>query len=261
MTRLRDHLGAAARPDRDDQVLDLAAVHDRVVARRRQRRRAGGAAAVAGVLALAGLGAAAASAWPEPAQQITTAQEVGGTEEETTTTTTEVPTTVEASTTTVAPTTSTTTEAPTTTTEPPPTTTTEPGATVVELVGHYVGQETHRFGQRCPDITHTLDFVVTWADGAQWTGRQDYCGTHVGDQWVGEGTFSLTGPDGASLTGTFDNTAPYGSSGIPYQLDVAAGTGAFAGAQGTCDVDVHLVETSIATQDQDGPFTCSVTVP
>ncbi|WCO68784.1 hypothetical protein PO878_08605 [Iamia majanohamensis] len=278
MSNLRDHLEQTAEPD-DDQ-LDLSALHERAVVRRRHlaRRRAGLAVVVA-LLVVGGMGALTRSA---PGERITASDQARATvegEPDPSASTTSEPTTASSEPTTSAPepsasTTTTppasTTAAPSTTAPdvtPPPTTsppTSTPPATVpptaAPLRGTYSGTETYRLGTgECPDITHDLTVDVALDDGRSARLHEDYCGTHRGDRWYGEGTFSLDVDDGSGLSGTFVNSAPVGTSGVPYSLDVTDGRGALDRARGRCDLTVDLRVEAFGRQHHEGTITCWLT--
>lgn len=113
----------------------------------------------------------------------------------------------------------------------------------------------------CPDITHTLDMSLTMEDGSPWVGREDYCGAYSGLQWNGVGTFRLTAPDGSALAGAFTSTAPMGTSGQPYSLEVREGSGTYAGATGSCDVSIVVTPVGFGRQTQAGSIACTLSVP
>jgi hypothetical protein len=131
------------------------------------------------------------------------------------------------------------------------------------LEGTHQAREHFAFGQpRCPVLTHDLAGTMTMRDGAVWQLTETYCGIlEPGPTWVGHGTFVLAAPDGSTLTGTFGNSAHLPTEGVPYQLDIHAGTGTYAGATGTCAVDNHLYQPEFGVQDQWGTFTCEVARP
>jgi hypothetical protein len=136
-----------------------------------------------------------------------------------------------------------------------------PAATVWHLEGRHQAREHFEFGNpRCEVLAHDLAGTMTMTDGAVWQLTETYCGIlEPGPVWVGHGTFGLRAPDGSTLTGTFGNSATLPSKGVPYQLDIDAGTGTYAGATGTCSVDNHLFQPEFGVQDQWGTFTCDVT--
>lgn len=67
----------------------------------------------------------------------------------------------------------------------------------------------------CPEMDHTFDGVVTASDGIAWSFHEDYCGRIVDDWWSGEGTFTLTGPGGDVLEGSFTSEASALGDGAP----------------------------------------------
>jgi hypothetical protein len=149
----------------------------------------------------------------------------------------------------------------TTTTTAPSAYPAAPAPTAWHLEGKHQALEHFEFGNpRCEVLAHDLAGTMTMTDGAVWHFTETYCGIlEPGPLWVGHGTFVLTAPDGATLTGTFGNSATLPSKGVPYELDIDAGTGTFAGATGTCAVDNHLFQPEFGVQDQWGTFTCDVT--
>jgi hypothetical protein len=111
------------------------------------------------------------------------------------------------------------------------------GAT--RLIGTSHGtQEWHETDGHCPDLDHMLDEAVRMADGAVWAYHADYCGDVEGSQWHGDGTFSLTSPGGDSLTGTISvGSLTMGTAGSPRLVAITGGSGAWAGATGSCLID------------------------
>ena len=149
-----------------------------------------------------------------------------------------------------------TTTAPTTTT----TTTSLPPGRGPLSGGTYSGVEHFAlFTGRCSFLDHHIVGTFSPSDGTPWTFHQDYCGTLQGDLWSAEGTFALTAPDGAMLTGTVTETdIRVPSPGVPYTIVVTGGTQRFAGATGTCRLDNHLRVIQFGLQDDFGAFTCDV---
>ncbi len=76
--------------------------------------------------------------------------------------------------------------------------------------------------------------------------------------------FGLTDPGGDSLTGTISvGWLTMGTSGSPRLITVTGGTGAWAGATGSCLVDETVQVSSftyIGTAVHDGTFTCDVSL-
>jgi hypothetical protein len=257
----------------DDRVdLDLSDVHQRVDRRRRRRARArtAGGALGAGLL-LVGVVALAAGAGDERPDVMANEGEIPVDEPTTSaafdpeTTTTEIPST---STTTVAPTTSTEPAPSTTTTEPapttePPPTTTAPASTVLSLRGSYVvGSVPYAGTETCPDMAGGLEGTIAMEDGSTWTRSEHTCFSIRDDVFRGEGTFTLGAPDGSTLTGTSLSIAELPTNGVPYSLEITGGTGAYAGAEGTCDLTVNIVHGSgTLHQRQEGVITCTAAVP
>lgn len=128
--------------------------------------------------------------------------------------------------------------------------------------GTYSGVEHFAlFTGRCSFLDHHIVGTFSPSDGTTWTFHQDYCGTLKGDLWSAEGTFALTAPDGAMITGTVTETdIRVPSPGVPYTIDVTGGTQRFAGATGTCRLDNHLRVIQFGLQDDFGAFTCDIGV-
>ncbi len=100
---------------------------------------------------------------------------------------------------------------------------------------------------------------MTLTDGTVWQFQAHYCG--IVDNhglWSGAGTFSITTAPGATLIGTFRDSAKIPSRGVPYALHVAGGTGLFRGAHGSCILENHLRAVSLGVQRQDGTFVCDL---
>jgi hypothetical protein len=128
--------------------------------------------------------------------------------------------------------------------------------------GSYVGVEHFAlFTGRCSFLDHHIVGTFSSSDGTTWTFHQDYCGTLNGDLWSGVGTFALTASDGATISGTVnESNIKVPSPGVPYTIDVTAGTQRFAGAAGTCRLDNHLRVIQFGLQDDFGTFTCDIRV-
>lgn len=165
-----------------------------------------------------------------------------------------------------APTSTSTTEASTTTSSTAATTattaTTAPPTEVVawHVEGHHRGIEHFALQtERCAFLDHQLQETFTLVDGTEWSFTARYCGTiDATGFWTGEGSFELAAGESDGLTGTFSSAAQLPSTGEPYQLDVHAGTGEFAGASGTCRLENHLRTISFGVQEQSGAFTCDL---
>ncbi|CAN5590637.1 hypothetical protein BH10ACT1_BH10ACT1_15160 [soil metagenome] len=264
MNDLNHHLERAAGPV--DGSLDLAELHRRV--RRLRRRRRAVAASAAGILAFGAFGIAAMATGGGPAPQHVAAGEGG----DTTTVPASSTSTVPAPTSTVA-TTSTSITAPVTATTATPATTTtvlpavdggtpSSSRTVVGLSGTYVGvSPPYAVGGRCQQLTHEYDATLTLLDGSTWRLREDSCGRVEGGHWWGQGTFTITRPDGATLTGTFDTDVDLPTTGAPYTLEITGGTGALDGAEGQCSLDNHMRDLEGGDVEQSGPFTCTYEIP
>jgi hypothetical protein len=143
-----------------------------------------------------------------------------------------------------------------------PTPTSEPTMSGAPVDGTYFGVEHFAlFTGRCAFLDHHIVGTFSPADGTTWTLHQDYCGTLQGDLWSGVGTLSLTAPDGAMITGTVTETnIQVPSPGVPYTVDITAGTQRFSSASGTCRLDNHLRVIQFGLQDDFGSFTCNIAV-
>ncbi len=129
----------------------------------------------------------------------------------------------------------------------------------MHVEGSYSGTES--FGPttgRCPDLDHELGATFTLTDGTVWELDSSYCGTLVGDDWTGLGQFSLTTPSGDTLIGPLTSTATLPTDGEPFTLQINSGTGAYAGAAGSCILDNHVRPLGEGLQEQSGTFTCDI---
>lgn len=121
-------------------------------------------------------------------------------------------------------------------------------------VEHFQGRTT-----QCPVLDHRLRETFALTDGTAWSFRSHYCGTvDAHALWTGVGSFTITAANGSTLVGTFTESAQLPSIGVPYVIDILAGTGSFAGARGSCVLDVHLRTIAPGTQHQAGIFVCDV---
>ena len=115
---------------------------------------------------------------------------------------------------------------------------------------------------RCPFLDHHLDEVFTLTDGTPWQFASVYCGTiDAASVWSGTGTFTLTSPDGDTLSGRSTSRAQLPTTGVPYRLDIDGGTGQFAGTSGDCTVDEHLSSDTFGITAHSGAFACTLTTP
>lgn len=86
-----------------------------------------------------------------------------------------------------------------------------------------------------------------------------YCGTiDARGVWTGAGSFVITTGIGSTLSGTFTDSAQLPSLGVPYELDINSGTGAFAESSGSCVLDNHLSTIAPGLQHQEGMFVCDL---
>jgi hypothetical protein len=152
------------------------------------------------------------------------------------------------------------TSSPPTSTAPPPSTGQPQTGATERLQGTYRGNERYSmYTGRCAYLAHDLQARFEVENRGSWQYQAKYCGTVDGDLWTGEGTFTLTDPDGATLTGTFASSARLPSSGEPYELTVTGGAKRFEGATGSCALDNHLNQTGPGRQEQYGSFVCDIT--
>jgi hypothetical protein len=126
--------------------------------------------------------------------------------------------------------------------------------------GRHSGLEHFQVHTRlCPVLDHHLQETFTLTDGTAWSFRAHYCGTiDTHGIWTGVGSFVITAANGSTLSGTFTDSAQLPSVGVPYELDIATGTGAFAGASGSCVLDNHLRTIAPEVQHQEGIFVCDL---
>jgi hypothetical protein len=136
----------------------------------------------------------------------------------------------------------------------------EPTTGAPPVAGTYFGVEHFAaHAGRCAVLDHHIVGTFSVSDGTTWDFRQDYCGTFHGDLWNGDGTFSLTAPDGAAITGTVtERNIRVPSPGVPYTLEITGGAQRFAGASGTCRLDNHLQQIEFGLQHDFGSFTCNI---
>jgi hypothetical protein len=100
---------------------------------------------------------------------------------------------------------------------------------------------------------------MTLTDGTIWGFQAHYCGIiNKTGLWSGAGSFSITTGTGATLTGTFSNSAQLPSDGVPYELDVGEGSGVFKGGRGSCVFDNHLSSVAAGVRQQSGNFVCDL---
>jgi hypothetical protein len=135
----------------------------------------------------------------------------------------------------------------------------------VQIAGSYEGTELYTLTTGRCDLDHVLDTTWSASDGTTWTFHQEYCGLLDGDFWTyGGGSFTLTAPDGATLTGdarTHSALAPTYTNrdGPGITLAIGDGTGRFDGATGQCALTNRVTQVTFGEQRQDGTFTCEFT--
>ncbi len=140
------------------------------------------------------------------------------------------------------------------------TTTPPPARLHSHVEGRHSGVE-HFQGRtpQCAVLDHRLLQTFTLADGTAWSFRSHYCATvDAHALWTGVGSFTITTGDGSTFSGTFTESAQLPTVGVPYVIDVKRGTGAFAGARGSCVLDVHLRTIAPGWQHQEGIFVCDI---
>jgi hypothetical protein len=125
--------------------------------------------------------------------------------------------------------------------------------------GTYQGIEHYALNTgRCAYLDHNLDSTFNLVHGPKWQYHSDYCGILNGDRWTGAGTFVITVPGGATLLGTFRDSARLPSAGEPFKLTITAGSDQFRGASGSCILDNHLRQIEFGLQEQFGTFVCDI---
>jgi hypothetical protein len=126
--------------------------------------------------------------------------------------------------------------------------------------GQHNGVERIEFHTKlCAVLDHRLRETFTLTDGTTWSFQAHYCGTiDAHGIWTGVGTFVITTTN-ATLSGTFTDSAQLPTLGVPYELDVNSGSGAFAGASGSCILDDHVSSLAPGEQYQEGDFVCDLT--
>lgn len=257
-------------------VVDLGALYDRAAARRRRRRAAvAGSTLAAGVLVIGITVGLASGGERAPAAQVTAAQGIdpSTTADPSVSSTTGPGTSIEGdestSTTspTTAPSTSSTSTEPdplvATTSVPPvsPPPTTDPRG--FSITGTFEGTTAAAYTidpARCPQIVSELDATMTTSSGETWLLHEDGCGEIHDDftRYAGAGPFTISAGSGDTLSGTYVSNAPLPTDGEPYTLTITGGTGEWAGATGTCDLDNHMEALPGGGVRQYGTFTCSV---
>jgi hypothetical protein len=142
---------------------------------------------------------------------------------------------------------------------PPVETPALPGAEMLDGVFSGVEHYTLTRDAGC-EVHSILDTTWTHGNGATWTYHADYCGKLSGTTWSSSGgTVTITTEDGSTITGTMNaQTVSTVSHGEPYGLSITGGTGAYAGAAGSCNLDNHLVAVALGEQQQSGNFSCSI---
>ena len=92
-----------------------------------------------------------------------------------------------------------------------------------------------------------------------WQLTEHYCGTVDHDLWSGAGTFTMSNTTGATFSGTLGHSSHLPSKGVPYELRITSGTGAVAGAHGTCVLSDDLAPGPVFyVQYHSGELSCDV---
>ena len=138
-----------------------------------------------------------------------------------------------------------------------------PAVTTLVLTGTHAGTEHFALGTgRCPQIDHHLDETWTATNGTVLTFSNAYCGElDTRGRWSSTGTYTLGDAAGAFQGRTNNAVDKVPSPGGPYRIALDSGTGAYAGATGSCSVEEHLVMVRFGEQLHSGPFTCTITLP
>jgi hypothetical protein len=252
-------------------VLDLGALHDRATARRRRRRATvAGTTLAAGVLVIGVAVGLTGGGEPAPTGQVTAAQGIDSstTTDPSVSSTTGPGTTIESDpTSTTSPPTSSTSSEPdplvTTSTVPPVSPPPTAGPRGFSITGTFEGTTAEAFTidpARCPQIVSELDATMTTSRGETWLLHEDGCGELHDDftRYAGAGPFTISAGSGDTLSGTYVSNAPLPTDGEPYTLTITGGTGEWAGATGTCDLDNQMETLPGGGVRQFGTFTCSV---
>ena len=136
------------------------------------------------------------------------------------------------------------------------------GEGAVEMSGTFAGTELFTFTAD-PDceIDHSLDATLTIGDSTTWSLTATYCGSmsEGAERVTAEGVFTLTTPGGDTLSGRLLADTELATSSGPFTLEVAEGTGAYAGATGSCTLDSRLIEDPPPdSQAREGTFSCEI---
>ncbi|MEY2451219.1 MAG: hypothetical protein QOD92_793 [Acidimicrobiaceae bacterium] len=142
------------------------------------------------------------------------------------------------------------------------TTTTAIADEVLHVSGAYDGLSDFAVTtRRCSLVDTVWNAVFVLDTGESWAFHNEYCGTITDGLFTGSGPFTLTQPDGATLTGRSQTTdVPLVNNGGPTELHVTGGTAAFTGASGSCLLDNTVENFEFGHQHQFGTFTCDINV-
>jgi hypothetical protein len=106
------------------------------------------------------------------------------------------------------------------------------------------------------------DAAFTLPDGGTWQYHADYCANLTSSSWKPvSSTVGIMTPDGSTLVGTMDAKAiaiDDLSLSDPVGVTITGGTGAYAGATGTCTFDTHVIGGALVPTQQSGNVSCSL---
>jgi hypothetical protein len=143
------------------------------------------------------------------------------------------------------------------------------GSGLIHFDGDYDGISDFAIAtERCAMVDTVWDATFAVSNGETWQYHNGYCGTVVDGVFNGAGSFSITVPNGDTLTGTTATidvpVPPPSGAGGPTYLSVTGGSGGYADASGACVLDNHVhnnFEGRFGHQRQWGTFECDITVP
>ena len=133
------------------------------------------------------------------------------------------------------------------------------GSTTRHVEGTYEGVEHYAPSSgRCPVLDHELDLRFELGEDRTWVYHSDYCGSIEGSLFTGAGTFTITVPGGATITGDFTESVELPTTGDPIELGITGGTKRFKRASGSCTLDNHLLPRESGVQEHFGTFECDI---
>ena len=107
-------------------------------------------------------------------------------------------------------------------------------------------------------LDHELDLRFELGEDRTWEYQSDYCGTIESSLFTGAGTFTITVPGGATITGDFTESVELPTTGDPIELSITGGTKRFRRASGSCTLDNHLLPRESGVQEHFGTFECEI---